>query len=182
MTLKVAIEKELRSLSLKLDFELPTPGVAALFGPSGCGKSTTINIIAGLLAPDRGEIALEERVLLDTQRRIDVAAERRRIGYVFQDARLFPHLNVAANLAYAERRAVGPAYVTLERILGLLDLEPLLGRRTSASGWPSHGRCSPGRVCCCWMSLSPPSTGNGAKRSCRIWRRCAMSCRFPWCT
>jgi molybdate transport system ATP-binding protein len=130
MTLKVVIEKELRSLSLKLDFELPTPGVAALFGPSGCGKSTTINIIAGLLAPDRGEIALEERVLLDTRRSIDVAAERRRIGYVFQDARLFPHMNVAANLAYAERRAVGPAYVTLERILGLLDLEPLLGRRT----------------------------------------------------
>jgi molybdate transport system ATP-binding protein len=129
MMLEVAASKRQGEFSLDVSFDLPTAGVAALFGPSGCGKTTTINIIAGLLKPDRGRVALDGTVLLDTERRIDVPAERRRIGYVFQDARLFPHLNVAANLRYGARRARGRAYVTLERVLGMLELEPLMSRR-----------------------------------------------------
>jgi molybdate transport system ATP-binding protein len=129
MTLEVAAAHSLGGFSLDVAFELPTPGVASLFGPSGCGKSTTINIIAGLLRPERGRVRLDETALLDTERGIDVATERRRIGYVFQDARLFPHLNVEANLRYAERRAGKPAYVSRERVLSMLDLEPLLARR-----------------------------------------------------
>ena len=105
MSLKVTVEKRLGSFLLDVAFDAPTPGIVALFGPSGCGKSTTINIIAGLLVPDHGEISLGEDVLLDTRRKIAIAAERRGIGYVFQDARLFPHLNVASNLRYAQRRA-----------------------------------------------------------------------------
>ncbi|HTV95268.1 MAG TPA: molybdenum ABC transporter ATP-binding protein [Steroidobacteraceae bacterium] len=129
MTLKVALAKRLGSFLLDVDFELPTPGVAALFGPSGCGKSTTINIIAGLLAADRGEVALDGTVLLDSRRQIDIAAERRRIGYVFQDARLFPHLSVAGNLGYAQRRARAAPYVSLDQVIGLLDIAPLTRRR-----------------------------------------------------
>jgi molybdate transport system ATP-binding protein len=129
MLLKVAAVKQLGSFALDVAFELLAPGVVALFGPSGCGKTTVVNVIAGLLAPDAGEVALDETVLLDTRRGIDIPAERRRIGYVFQDARLFPHLNVASNLEFALRRASGPRYVSLDEAVSLLDLGKLMARR-----------------------------------------------------
>jgi molybdate transport system ATP-binding protein len=146
MSLEVAVEKPLESFVLDVAFNAPTPGVVALFGPSGCGKSTTINIIAGLLAPDRGTISLDGDVLLDTPRQVAVAAERRGIGYVFQDARLFPHLNVASNLRYAERRARQAPYVSFERVLSLLDLEPLLSRRTHRLSGGERQRVAIGRA------------------------------------
>ena len=74
-----------------------------MFGPSGSGKTTIVNMIAGLVTPDRGRIALDETVLFDSAARINVPAHRRRIGYVFQEGRLFPHLTVAANLDYGRR-------------------------------------------------------------------------------
>ncbi len=146
MSLKVAIEKRLESFTLDVKFDAPTPGVVALFGPSGCGKSMTINIIAGLLVPDRGRISLDDGVLLDTARQVAVAAERRGIGYVFQDARLFPHLDVASNLKYARRRARLAPYVSLERVLSLLDLEPLLERRAHQLSGGERQRVAIGRA------------------------------------
>jgi molybdate transport system ATP-binding protein len=146
MSLKVAVEKRLGSFLLDVAFAAPTPGIVALFGPSGCGKSTTINIIAGLLLPDHGEISLGEDVLLDTRRKIAIAAERRGIGYVFQDARLFPHLSVAANLRYAQRRARRAPYVSLERVLAMLDLEPLLSRRVHRLSGGERQRVALGRA------------------------------------
>ncbi|HEY4772843.1 MAG TPA: molybdenum ABC transporter ATP-binding protein, partial [Steroidobacteraceae bacterium] len=146
MSLKVAVEKRLGSFLLDVAFDAPTPGIVALFGPSGCGKSTTINIIAGLLVPDDGEISLGEDVLLDTRRKIAIAAERRGIGYVFQDARLFPHLNVASNLRYAQRRARRAPYVSLERVLAMLDLEPLLSRRVHRLSGGERQRVALGRA------------------------------------
>jgi molybdate transport system ATP-binding protein len=146
MSLKVAVEKRLGPFSLDVEFDAPTPGVVALFGPSGCGKSTTINIIAGLLQPDRGAISLDDDVLLDTRRKIAIAAERRGIGYVFQDARLFPHLNVASNLRYAQRRARRAPYVTLERVLAMLDLGPLLSRRVHRLSGGERQRVAIGRA------------------------------------
>ncbi|MGA2398722.1 MAG: molybdenum ABC transporter ATP-binding protein [Steroidobacteraceae bacterium] len=146
MSLKVAVEKRFESFALDVTFDAPTPGVVALFGPSGCGKSMTINIIAGLLVPDRGKISLDDGVLLDTARQVAVAAERRGIGYVFQDARLFPHLNVASNLKYAQRRARRAPYVSLERVLSLLDLEPLLERRVHQLSGGERQRVAIGRA------------------------------------
>jgi molybdate transport system ATP-binding protein len=146
MSLKVAVEKRLGSFVLDVKFDAPTPGIVALFGPSGCGKSTTINIIAGLLAPDRGEIRLDEEALLDTRRQVAIAAERRGIGYVFQDARLFPHLNVASNLGYARRRARQPPYVSLERVLALLDLDPLMSHRIHQLSGGERQRVAIGRA------------------------------------
>ncbi len=146
MSLKVAIKKRLGSFVLDVKFDAPTPGIVALFGPSGCGKSTTINIIAGLLAADRGEIRLDDEVLLDTGRQVSVAAERRGIGYVFQDARLFPHLNVASNLKFAERRARRAPYVSLARVLAMLDLEPLLPRRVHQLSGGERQRVAIGRA------------------------------------
>jgi molybdate transport system ATP-binding protein len=146
MSLRVDIAKRLESFVLEVKFSAPTPGIVALFGPSGCGKSTTINIIAGLMAPDRGEVSLDDELLLDTRRRVAIAAERRGIGYVFQDARLFPHLNVASNLSYAQRRATRAPYVSLERVLAMLDLEPLMSRRIHQLSGGERQRVAIGRA------------------------------------
>lgn len=127
--LNVNVVKRRGSFRLQAQFDLPTPGVVALFGRSGCGKSTLVNIIAGLLGADAGRVALDGVVLLDTTRRIDTAPEHRRIGYVFQDARLFPHLSVAGNLLYAQKRAEVPAFVSFADVCALLDLGALLERR-----------------------------------------------------
>jgi molybdate transport system ATP-binding protein len=138
--LQVSIDKRRGAFRLQAEFALPTPGVLALFGRSGCGKTTLSHAIAGLLEPDQGRIELDGRVLLDTTAGTVVPAERREIGYVFQDARLFPHLSVAGNLAYAERRAEQrrgsavqrrPLYASRETVVELLALGPLLQRRPS---------------------------------------------------
>jgi molybdate transport system ATP-binding protein len=109
------------------DFDAERP-VAALFGPSGCGKSTTLALIAGLDAPDDGRIVLDGAPLADTSSGLRVAPERRAIGLVAQDGLLFPHLTVAGNLAYAERRRGGRASAPRDEILDVLALGPLLSR------------------------------------------------------
>jgi molybdate transport system ATP-binding protein len=144
--LEVIAKKRRGSFELDVNFQLPTPGVVALFGRSGSGKSTVVDIIAGLLSADSGRIALDDVVLADTRQRIRVSPERRRIGYVFQDARLFPHLSVAGNLAYAERRAQSTAYVDLEAVTRLLDLAPLMGRRTHTLSGGEKQRVAIGRA------------------------------------
>ena len=144
--LQVSAKKTRGPFALDAQFELPTPGVVALFGRSGCGKTTLVNIIAGLLEADRGRIALDDVVLLDTERRIHVPPERRRMGYVFQDARLFPHLKVAANLRYALKRAAVPSFVTLNRVVDLLNLGPLMDRRTHALSGGERQRVAIGRA------------------------------------
>jgi len=146
LMLTVAVAKQRGAFALRVHFELPTPGVVALFGRSGCGKSSLVNIIAGLLAPDAGSVALDDFVLLDTDRGINVPPERRRIGYVFQDARLFPHLSVAANLRYAQKRAVGAPYVSLDAVTGLLDLASLMDRRTHQLSGGERQRVAIGRA------------------------------------
>jgi molybdate transport system ATP-binding protein len=104
-------------------------GITALFGRSGSGKTSMIRMIAGLTKPDEGRIALDGEVLTDTARRIFVAKHRRRFGYVFQEARLFPHLSVRQNLTYGRWFAPkGGRSENLERIVDLLDIEKLLGR------------------------------------------------------
>jgi molybdate transport system ATP-binding protein len=144
--LQVAAQKRRGAFELEAQFELPTPGVVALFGRSGCGKSTLVNVIAGLLKADRGRVALDDTVLLDTARRIDVPPERRRIGYVFQDARLFPHLSVAANLRYAQGRAKAPPFVGIDLVADLLDLGALMHRRTHQLSGGERQRVAIGRA------------------------------------
>src|ERR1700688_2389580 len=144
--LSVAVKKRRGSFSLDARFELPTPGVVALFGRSGCGKSTLVDAIAGLLAADSGRVALDDLVLLDTEQRLNLPPEHRRIGYVFQDARLFPHFSVAANLKYGERRAPAHRFVTLDTVAGLLDLGALMDRRTHQLSGGERQRVAIGRA------------------------------------
>ncbi|HYG07964.1 MAG TPA: molybdenum ABC transporter ATP-binding protein [Stenotrophomonas sp.] len=103
--------------------------VLALVGPSGAGKTSVLNAIAGLLRPHAGRIAIDGRVLFDSAARIDLPPHRRHIGYVFQDARLFPHLDVRANLGYGRHgRAAGERF-SFDDIVALLGIEALLARR-----------------------------------------------------
>jgi molybdate transport system ATP-binding protein len=146
LMLRVAVKKRHGSFALDASFELPTPGVAALFGRSGSGKSTLVNVISGLVDADAGRVVLDDVVLLDTERGVSVAPERRRIGYVFQDTRLFPHLGVAANLEYGARRASGRRYVSLDAVAELLDLGALMNRRTHQLSGGERQRVAIGRA------------------------------------
>jgi molybdate transport system ATP-binding protein len=144
--LSVAVKKRRGNFTLDAQFNLATPGVVALFGRSGCGKSTLVNVIAGLLSADAGRVALDEAVLFDTEEQIDVAPERRRVGYVFQDARLFPHMSVGGNLRYALRRAPPPAVVSLSEVADLLALGSLMERRTHQLSGGERQRVAIGRA------------------------------------
>ncbi len=150
--LSVRLRRALGAFALDLAFEAPTPGVVALLGRSGSGKSTAVNLLAGLLAADSGRIELDGEVLLDTDAGIAVPAERRRIGYVFQDGRLFPHLDVLANLRYGERRARSGASagqsapIGIDEIVALLDLAPLLARGTQRLSGGERQRVALGRA------------------------------------
>ncbi len=120
----------------------------ALFGPSGAGKSSLLMAIAGLLRADEARIVWNDRVLTDTSVRVALAPEKRRLGVVFQDQRLFPHLSVERNLRFGERRrheSDAPA-APFDRIVGVLDLEPLLGRQPSTLSGGERQRLALGRA------------------------------------
>jgi molybdate transport system ATP-binding protein len=131
MTLSVAIGKRLSPhFELDVAFTAP-PGITILFGASGSGKSTVLRAVAGLLRPDRGRIATGNRVLFDTTVAIDMPARHRRIGYVFQQLALFPHMSIADNIAYglpempaSERRQRVAAIAGSFRISGTLGRRP----------------------------------------------------------
>jgi molybdate transport system ATP-binding protein len=145
--LQVAAVKHHVGFSLSVEFSAPTPGVIALFGPSGSGKTTLVNIVAGLLAADAAHVRLDGEVLTDTRAGILVPAERRRIGYVFQEARLFPHRTVAGNLAYGARRTRGvPPVIAFDEVVTLLALGPLLKRSPHQLSGGERQRVSLGRA------------------------------------
>jgi len=144
--LAVDVEKKLGSVQIAVRFAT-TGSATALFGPSGAGKTSVVNMIAGLLKPDRGRIALGDTVLFDSAARIDVPAHRRRIGYVFQEGRLFPHMTVAQNLDYGRRMSGLPADDTeRERIVALLNIGGLLTRRPGHLSGGERQRVAFGRA------------------------------------
>lgn len=145
--LRVDVLKRRGAFTLRARFETPTPGVVALFGRSGSGKTSTIDTLAGLLAPDEGRIELDGTVLEDTRSRTHIPPERRRIGYVFQDSRLFPHLSVQGNLQFGQKRAAGaPQRIGFERVIAMLGLESLLRRRPHELSGGERQRVSLGRA------------------------------------
>lgn len=145
MTLDVALRHAFPGLALEIAFSAPAPGVTALFGPSGAGKSTVIAVVAGLLRPDWARIVLPGAVLADTGAGVWTPPERRRVGLVFQDARLFPHMTVLNNLRYGQRRAP-PGPILLDDVVGLLGIEALLARRPATLSGGERSRVAIGRA------------------------------------
>jgi molybdate transport system ATP-binding protein len=144
--LRVDITKRLGEFSLEASFT-SEGRVTGLFGASGAGKTSLINMIAGLLKPDRGVIAIDGETLDDISARVHVPAHRRRIGYVFQDARLFPHLDVGQNLDYGRRMnrlTEDPAQ--RKRVTELLDIGGLLDRRPGKLSGGERQRVALGRA------------------------------------
>ena len=145
--LKVRLLKRRDGFTLRAEFEAPTPGVVALFGRSGCGKTTLVNLISGLLEPDEGFVQLNGTVLTDTAAGISLPVEKRRIGYVFQDSRLFPHLTVQGNLRYGLKRALATTAVAgFDEIVQLLGIGALLERRPHQLSGGERQRVSLGRA------------------------------------
>lgn len=146
MTVLVDISHRLGDFSLDVRFE-SAGRLTALFGPSGSGKTTVINMIAGLIRPDKGRIEVDGRVLVDTNTGIFVPKHKRRIGMVFQDARLFPHMSVAGNLRYG-RWFTPPAqrYADMDAVVELLGIGPLLDRRPAKLSGGEKQRVAIGRA------------------------------------
>lgn len=146
MSLKVDIGKALHGFTLNARFEAPA-GITVLFGPSGSGKTTLINAVAGLITPDRGHIGLGGRVLYDAKSGENLPAHKRGVGYVFQDARLFPHLSVEANLNYGRKLApTPPSDAEFDRIVTLLGIVALLARRPAKLSGGEAQRVALGRA------------------------------------
>ncbi len=146
IVLAVDVEKQLGTFTVAARFEA-AGGVTALFGPSGAGKTTIVNMIAGLLVPDRGSIALDKTVLFDAAAGINVPPHRRRIGYVFQEGRLFPHLSVRQNLDYGRRMSGHPRDAEeFARIAAMLDVSRLLERRPRMLSGGERQRIAIGRA------------------------------------
>jgi molybdate transport system ATP-binding protein len=144
--LRVDVDKQLGEFSLSASFA-SEGRVTGLFGASGAGKTSLVNLIAGLLRPDRGTIAIDGDVIDDTAAGIHVPTWRRRIGYVFQDARLFPHLTVAQNLDYGRRmNRLAEDLAQHQRVVDLLDIGALLPRRPGKLSGGERQRVALGRA------------------------------------
>jgi len=144
--LRVEVSKRLGEFTVEAAFA-SEGRVTGLFGTSGAGKTSLINMIAGLLRPDRGIIAIDGETLDDTSARTHVAVYRRRIGYVFQDARLFPHLDVRENLDYGRRmNRLTEDGAQWRRVTELLDIGDLLDRRPGKLSGGERQRVALGRA------------------------------------
>jgi len=137
LTLKNTTGKVKREFPLRVDFDT-FDARTVIFGPSGCGKSVTLQVIAGLLKPVKGQIKLEKKTLFDSEKHVFVPTQRRRIGYVFQDYALFPHLSVMENAGYALRRWPAPLsqnnktqIMEMLELFGIPDLAHSLPRELS---------------------------------------------------
>jgi molybdate transport system ATP-binding protein len=146
MSFDIALEHRIGEREIALAFASDAR-LTALVGPSGAGKTTVLNCIAGLIRPDAGRIAVGGKALFDGARRIDLPPERRRAGYVFQEGRLFPHLRVAANLAYGERLAPEEdRWIGRDEVTALLGIGHLLHRMPATLSGGEGKRVAIGRA------------------------------------
>ncbi|MEI6669202.1 MAG: molybdenum ABC transporter ATP-binding protein [Acidobacteriota bacterium] len=145
--IEVCVRRRLGAFLLDADFAAPSQGITGLFGRSGAGKTTLINLMAGILAPDAGRIAIDDLVFCDADARVTLAPEARRIGFVFQDSRLFPHLSVEANLRFGlRRRRQAPCPITFDAVVDVLGVDHLLPRRPQTLSGGERQRIALGRA------------------------------------
>jgi molybdate transport system ATP-binding protein len=146
MTLSVRLSHRLGRFALEAEFEAPA-GITVLFGRSGSGKTTIVDAVAGLLTPQEGRIALEDTVLLDTATGVNLPPHRRRLGYVFQEGRLFPHLTVRQNLEFGRWFAPrGAVREELGHVVEMLGIGHLLARRPGGLSGGEKQRVALGRA------------------------------------
>lgn len=144
--LVVEIEKKLGEFAVSVLFASEA-GATVLFGPSGSGKTSVINMVAGLMKPDRGRIEIDGDVLFDSAKRIDMPASQRRVGYVFQEGRLFPHLSVKHNLTYGRWMGGCPKDpAAFQQAVDLLNIGHLLDRRPGKLSGGERQRVAFGRA------------------------------------
>ena len=159
--LQVSIQKQLEAFALQVSFVLASHGITVLWGASGSGKTTLLQCLAALPRPDAGRIACRAAVWFDAERGVCLAPERRRLGYVFQDVRLFPHLSVRSNMLFG-RRFRGPSGVSFEDVVALLGLGRLLHRTPSDLSGGEKQRVAVGRAllaCPELLLMDEPLTG-----------------------
>lgn len=125
MSIKINFKQQLGETDFDINLELPCNKISALFGRSGAGKTTLINVISGLVTPDQGKVQIGDHVLFDSERGINLPTHKRKIGYVFQDSRLFPHFSVLGNLMYGVDEKDQSYF---KAVVDLLNIEPLLKR------------------------------------------------------
>lgn len=142
--MKIDVRRDFGAFSLDVCIDCAAEGVTALFGRSGSGKTTLINLIAGLEKPDAGRIAIGSGILFDSSAGIDVPPERRGLGYIFQDSRLFPHYSVRGNLRYGMKRRDGP--YDFDQVVELLGLGAMLERRPHRLSGGERQRVAIGRA------------------------------------
>jgi len=128
MSVEISLRHRIGAFDIAADFTSAS-GITALFGRSGSGKTTLVNMVAGLTRPDSGLIKISDRVLFDSARGINLPAHKRRVGYVFQEARLFPHLTVKQNLNYGAFFTKARDMRHFSHIVSLLGIGHLLERR-----------------------------------------------------
>lgn len=128
---------------LTINESLPASGITAIFGVSGAGKTSLINAISGLTKPQKGRIVLNNRVLNDAEKNICLSPEKRRVGYVFQDARLFPHYKVRGNLRYGMAKSMAGQF---DKLVSLLGIEGLLDRLPGGLSGGEKQRVAIGRA------------------------------------
>ncbi|REC95493.1 molybdenum ABC transporter ATP-binding protein [Kushneria indalinina] len=163
--LELCLQHRQGDFDVDVDITAPGQGVTALFGHSGSGKTTLLRMLAGLDRPDSGRIALNDRTFVDTDRRTFVPPHQRRLGVVFQEARLFPHYRVRSNLTYARRITRGVAF---DRVVELLGIEALLDRMPGALSGGEARRVAIGRALLAepdMLLMDEPLTGlDGARK------------------
>lgn len=147
MSLDIDVDHSRGAFRLQARFTA-APGLTALFGRSGSGKTSLVSIVGGLIRPDRGRVVIDGQTLVDTERGVFVPAHRRRIGYVFQDSRLFPHLSVRRNLLYGRwfARGAGGATADLGAVIELLGIGHLLERHPDSLSGGEKQRVAIGRA------------------------------------
>lgn len=137
MDLQICIRKKLSSFDLEIDLHCPAAKMTVIIGPSGAGKTTFIKMIAGLEQPDEGAIRFGNEIWLDTKRKIFLPPRKRRLGYVFQDYTLFPHLTVEENAAFAAKDRHRVQY-----LLKLFNIAELKDRKPAAISGGERQRCA----------------------------------------